>query len=180
MDFFNRNVSDFVTILHNSAPPSPNYVKFYHKSVFLSFPSTDSCNAKSFEVTFKKGDYKIELCGGKGGGSAGGNGGFVSGLITFFEETKLYFFIGAKGSTKKCVTFGGGGIGGLRETYSWGGASDIRTHNSATYEDNAGLISRIMVAGGGGASNIYSNSKDVLAGVGGGLKGGERRKRNWN
>ena len=100
--------------------------------------------------------YKIECFGARGGNgygySAGGYGGYTSGIITITDFTIFKVNIGQAGQdgNSRRESFNGGAIGGY-DTYigtenggSGGGATDIRL--TSDIED------RIMVAGGGGRS----------------------------
>ena len=87
----------------------------------------------------------------------------------------FYIYIGEAGRDNGIATYNGGGKGGyvvpyfeipnsvIETTYdkyfgnSGGGASDIRLING-NWNDKSSLISRIMVAGGGGGDGIYDYS----------------------
>lgn len=100
----------------------------------------------------ESGVYKIETWGSQGRSEkgVGGKGGYNSGLIFLSQNVSLYIY--ARGLV---------GEGG--------GAADVRLIASA-YDDTAGLRSRIMVAGGGGAASNYNIG--APGGSGGGLIGG--------
>ncbi|MCC0638293.1 glycine rich domain-containing protein [Clostridioides sp. ES-S-0001-02] len=119
-------------------------------------------------VALKPGKYKFECYGARGGGvgtphSSGfysGKGGYSAGELILKQETTLYLYVGIDG--KKGYDFNGGGyaIGA-----SGGGATDIRLIGGS-WDNEQGLLSRIIVAGGGGGTrDTYS------AGDGGGLQG---------
>lgn len=107
-----------------------------------------------------RGTYDIELWGAQGGNS-GGKGAYVKGRISVDANQKLYLFIGGTNG------YNGGAAGGI---YSYdsngGGASDVRLLNEIT-----SLNSRIMVAGGGGAS-IVNGTVTAAGGAGGKNTGG--------
>lgn len=90
------------------------------------------------------GYYKFECWGAQGtGGSATGKGGYTSGIIKLQEGDTFYIYVGgqnAKGGWNGggTTTFGNGG----------GGATDIRL-KEGEWNDEEGLKSRLMVAGGG-------------------------------
>ena len=118
---------------------------------------------------------------------AGSKGGYSEGVLTLTEPTTLYVFVGGKGTdytssasqTSTSVVNGGwngGGAGVRTARYNsgdtdgrsfprgGGGATDISTVTSAmsyssgrTTRDNASLLARCIVAGGGaGASARYT------------------------
>ena len=113
-------------------------------------------------VVPKTGLYKIELWGAQGGGTAGGKGAYTSGLIELEKGTILYFYVGAQGNT-----FNGGGSSSVASRIG-GGATDVRLINGL-WNNNQSLISRIMVAAGGGS--VTDESSGAKAGVGGTLEG---------
>lgn len=100
---------------------------------------------------------------GAQGGSSGGLGGRVTGVLTNLPET-LYFFVGGAGlkGANQPGGWGGGGASGAnaQDEGSGGGASDIRSGLT--------LDSRIVVAGGGGGSGGWMAAS---GGAGGGLIG---------
>lgn len=121
------------------------------------------------EVNLKRGSYLFELWGAQGGQGCtenkslteyyGGRGAFVSGKVHFFQNQKLFLFIGEKGhDPEKCSPeyngkggFNGGGDSGFdpRDNDTpggGGGATDIRIINNS---ENLSLFSRIIVAAGG-------------------------------
>ena len=137
-------------------------------------------------VTLAVGKYKMECWGARGGGSAGGNGGYVSGNISLNGTQKLYVCVGEKGSNSPSNgTFNSGNYteytyasccgGGY--AYAGGGASDIRLREG-DWSSFDGLKARIMIAGGGGgAATYYAYS---TGGYGGGLIGGSGSKYGVN
>ncbi|MCC0648495.1 glycine rich domain-containing protein [Clostridioides sp. ZZV15-6598] len=119
-------------------------------------------------VTLKPGRYKFECWGARGGalgtpyesGFYYGWGGYCSGEITLKKETILYLYVGKDG--KKGYNFNGAGYG---NGASGGGATDIRLVGG-TWDNELGLLSRIIVAGGGGGTR-----DTYRGGNGGGFKG---------
>ncbi|EQF24663.1 glycine rich family protein [Clostridioides difficile CD160] len=119
-------------------------------------------------VILKPGKYKLECWGARGGAygtplSSGfqyGYGGYTSGELILKKETILYVYVGLDG--KKGNTFNGGGYA---TSSSGGGATDIRLINGA-WDNPQSLLSRIIVAGGGGGTIDRYRGGD-----GGGLKG---------
>lgn len=141
----------------------------------FEYPCDNSYECSPYHITLNRGEYLIEVYGAQGGGpeDQSGRGGGIKGVLRNFKTRKYFAFVGAKGETCTGVptknSFGGGGIGFADKLYytvgSGGGASDLRTSLSS-------LESRIIVAGGGGASglntwNIYYNRSPGGDGSGG-------------
>jgi hypothetical protein len=128
------------------------------------------------------GNYLLESWGAQGGRYAtnkGGMGAYTSGKIFLNASEKLYVAVGYSTKTTDPTTminsatpvFGGGGCS-HNSTAAYdcgGGATDWRTVGTAggTWNNVAGLKSRIMVAAGGGAKG--SNSTTVANLAAGGL-----------
>ena len=155
-----------ISIEHQSQEKLEKYVSVYESSVIFHFPSTSPCTGSPYKVTLQPRTYFIDCFSGRGGGEQAGKGGSASGFLKLNEEKTFYFFVGAQGSSVKCMTYGGGGMGGRGTTFSGGGSTDIRLINST---DDEGLRSRIIVAAGGGGFESYS--KVVKSGDGGGING---------
>ncbi len=126
-------------------------------------------------ITLPAGTYLLETFGAQGGaynsGYAGGYGGYTSGIVTFDTATTLYVYVGKQGdsyptnySTGVPYNGGGKGYGGGGDG---GGSTDIRLIGGDWYNDTS-LRSRILVAGGGGGSDLYSKG-----GHGGGYAGAD-------
>lgn len=79
--------------------------------------------------------YRIELWGTQGGGAAGGYGAYTSGIIKLNEGDTLYFYVGKH-----------------QEGTSSGRETDVRIQ-SGNYNDSTSLLTRIMVAAGGGSAS---------------------------
>lgn len=135
------------------------------------------------KVTLKPGKYKLECWGASGGGrfdewTECAKGGYSKGELTLKKETILYAYAGESGYKKfsnlsDWAGFNGGGRGpnqGVdpKFTTCGGGATDIRLIGGV-WNDEQGLLSRIIVAGGGGSIGTSSSS---LIGLGGGFVGG--------
>ncbi len=126
------------------------------------------------------GAYQMQCWGGKGansGKSIGGTGGYTVGTITLAKDKTLYVFVGG-GVALQTVAGGynGGGkgyIGPTQHGYGGGGATDIRVYvnSSKAWNDSQSLISRIMVAAGGGGSGYYLDQGYGTGGAGGGIEG---------
>lgn len=136
------------------------------------------------KVTLKPGKYKLECWGASGGGpfdewTECAKGGYSKGELTLKKETILYVYAGESGYKKFSnlsywAGFNGGGRGpdqGIdpKITACGGGATDIRLIGGV-WNDEQGLLSRIIVAGGGGSIGVFSSSS--LIGLGGGFVGG--------
>ncbi|MDL5066707.1 glycine-rich protein [Clostridioides difficile] len=127
-------------------------------------------------ITLPPGKYRIQCYGASGGYTSRADfpttykpkGGYSAGEITLKKDTLLYVYVGRSGESVESQSrlFNGGGCGG----YSCGGgATDIRLVGGS-WDNEQGLFSRIIVAGGAGANAAYNKSEKD--GAGGGLKGG--------
>lgn len=123
------------------------------------------------EITLPIGKYRLRLWGAKGGADAGGDGcsgGYAEGILTLYEPTKVYIYIGGQGKGQTVGAGGGFNGGGNAGTYgtsgAGGGASDIRLRQDSLY-------ARVLVAGGGAGSGITAASI-LNYGWGGGETGG--------
>ncbi len=154
-------------------------------------------NSKPLETTFNyTGDYQefiapystyytLEVWGARSGGShqnselgIAGLGGYSKGKLYLNAGDKLYIYVGAEGSwcgNSICISspsFNGGGTGyktmnSTRDPVaSGGGATDIRLV-PGPWDNETSLLSRIIVAGGGGGSGMDGER----GGDGGGLSG---------
>ena len=127
---------------------------------------------------------RITLVGGSGwdgdGGSRGGGGAYVRGVMSSFSQNTYYLHVGGGGG--RGTTQAEGGAGGYngggynRDTGNsgWviaggGGGTDFRTANSSA-QDGTGLNSRLFVAGGGGSGS--RNGGSGYGGPGGWSSGG--------
>lgn len=111
------------------------------------------------------GKYKLEVWGAQGGNDPafpttvfGGRGGYSTGEVNLVAGTILYLYVGGQGSG--CTSSGWNSTGG-------GGSSDIRL-TGGNWKDNAGLYSRIIVAGGGGGRHGKNYEGNVYFGNDGG------------
>lgn len=148
-------------------------------------------SSQTFDVP-KYGEYKIELWGASGGdsynpigsrqniGSHAGLGAYTAGNITLNVGDTLYVYVGESGKygagtnayRGKPATFNGGGAGGNSTSGSGGGATDVRLIEGP-WNNQTSLISRIMVAaGGGGCDDAWGTlgvENDGSGGPGGAL-----------
>ena len=120
-------------------------------------------NENNNKIELSKGYYRFELWGSEGGGSSSysGKGAYVSGLLKLRKWSTFYLYIGGKDGSN------GGGIG---STGNGGGSTDIRLINN---NELSGLLSRIIVAGGGGSGSQVTNVYKIVskAGDAGGING---------
>ena len=122
-------------------------------------------------LTLLPGRYKMECMGSQGGshssGGVGGLGGHVWGELELNYVQQFHIYVGR---TPYSPTTGGynGGAGSQEATLSsaGGGATDIRLVGG-NWDNQTSLLSRIMVAGGGGSGGHTGSG-----GAGGGLTGG--------
>lgn len=143
--------------------------------------------SKPYEITLIEGAYFVSLKGASGGittlgkNISPGLGGQVQGVINIKKQRTFFLYVGSKGTNSNANTPGVGGYnggvsGGIDRgsdnncaSAGSGGATDIRLLKGSP-DDKAGLISRIIVAGGGGSGGcwVYAGA----GGNGGGLSGG--------
>lgn len=138
------------------------------------------------------GYYRLEAWGASGGagtydilkGSHGGQGGYTAGTVYLNAGTKLYIYVGEKGTYSTAVmndTDGAWNGGGARYgstacgSATGGGASDIRL-TGGNWDNTTSLQNRILVAGGGGGTDdntgeALGGGNDGSGGHGGGLTG---------
>lgn len=130
------------------------------------------------EVTLSPGKYQIEAWGASGGGyeattssTTGGKGSYVKAVFDITEETTLYVYVGGKGSEYSETNEANGGFNGGGNSYNGfggGGATDVRLIKGDS-NDTISLLSRILVAAGGGGSSKIRNTSYGLGGAGGTL-----------
>ena len=123
----------------------------------------------------KEGYYYIETVGAAGGTDESfketlksGYGAKTSGHIFLKAGEKLYIYVGGNGgivgegaTSGRVGGYNGGGNGGLstfnnKAQGGGGGATDVRLVGGS-WNDTSSLISRIMVAGGGGGLDSYAD-----------------------
>ena len=135
-------------------------------SLSLGYPCTNPFHCAPYTLKLKPAIYKIECWGARGEYqyTFPGLGAYTSGTIFIHKTTTLYLYIGATGSFN-CVKDITESVYG----YLGGGATDLRLNTSKNWWDDYSLISRIMVAAGGGSSE-WNNS---VGGNGGEIEGVE-------
>ena len=164
----------------------------YNGSV-MNFDYTGSVQT----ATLTPGRYKLECWGAQGGNSNqsngtygnGGKGGYSTGLLNVSTNTTIYITVGGQGqngvlNTRTAGGFNGGGDGYGTNNFGvgggGGGASDISlmspvfSHSSYfinNIRDTNSLLSRIIVAGGGGYAGYDVSNNAANGGAGGGTTG---------
>lgn len=148
-------------------------------------------------ATLTPGRYKLECWGAQGGNSNqsngtygnGGKGGYSTGILNVSTNTTIYITVGGQGqngvlNTRTAGGFNGGGDGYGTNSFGvgggGGGASDISlmspvfSHSSYfinNIRDTNSLLSRIIVAGGGGSAGYDVSNNAANGGAGGGTTG---------
>lgn len=175
------DIAMMILFLVGASIISMDYVKNIDLCRGLSFLLV-VCTQKVEEFTTPvAGDYMIECWGAQGSNmldKAGGKGGYCKGTVKLTHRT-IYIYVGAQSGG-----FGGGGVTTDSERAAHfgndgGGATDVRLVKGSTYKEFNSLMSRIIVAaGGGGANHRNSVGEDPQwgqgdGGYGGGLNGGD-------
>ena len=148
-------------------------------------------------TTLTPGRYKLECWGAQGGNSNqsngtygnGGKGGYSTGILNVSTNTTIYITVGGQGQNGVLNTRTAGGFNGGGDGYGTnnsgvggggGGASDISlmspvfSHSSYfinNIRDTNSLLSRIIVAGGGGSAGYDVSNNAANGGAGGGTTG---------
>lgn len=148
-------------------------------------------------ATLTPGRYKLECWGAQGGNSNqsngtygnGGKGGYSTGILNVSTNTTIYITVGGQGQNGVLNTRTAGGFNGGGDGYGTnnsgvggggGGASDISlmspvfSHSSYfinNIRDTNSLLSRIIVAGGGGSAGYDVRNNAANGGAGGGTTG---------
>ena len=148
----------------------------------FNYPCNLSTDCQPIIRHFNPGLYHFELYGAAGGSTSnanqihyGGKGGYTRAAYRFYQKTKVFLFIGGKGSTAKSGIAqggwngGGSGISGSAkfEAAGGGGSTDIRIGCSK-------IDCRYLVAGGGGGAgtpSIPQDNRQCHGGSGGGNVG---------
>lgn len=164
----------------------------YNGSV-MNFDYTGSVQT----ATLTPGRYKLECWGAQGGNSNqsngtygnGGKGGYSTGILNVSTNTTIYITVGGQGQNGVLNTRTAGGFNGGGDGYGTnnsgvggggGGASDISlmspvfSHSSYfinNIRDTNSLLSRIIVAGGGGSAGYDVRNNAANGGAGGGTTG---------
>ena len=142
------------------------------------FQFTSNSNQPT-NIMLSPGNYKFDLWGASGYDihSNFSHGSHVSGVHSFHSNQSIYLYPGEMGKFKGPATFNGGARGSGITGHSGGGSTDIRLTPGA-FNDFSSLLSRIIVAGGGGGHVIGDGYTDLTViyegnlSCGGGLVGG--------
>ena len=135
-------------------------------SITLGYPCTDFYTCSPYRLDINPGKYRFECWGSRGNGitnNLAGIGGYTSGDIIINQSMTFYVYVGNPGyfnALKSCPKH-------YNEARP-GGATDVRLIAKDEWYDNESLISRIMVAGGGGGTEW----DETIGGNGGGIEGG--------
>lgn len=157
----NPAVSGVYTVKYNVTDAAGNAAIEVVRNVFVGIETVFTFDYTGASQTFTapfEGKYRLEVWGA---GTNNGKGGYSVGIVTLAESDNLYVYVG--GSSAASGYNGGATASG---SAAGGGATDIRI-NSGLWSDDAGLKSRIIVAGGAGTHKSSSYS-----GAGGGTSGG--------
>lgn len=164
----------------------------YNGSV-MNFDYTGSVQT----ATLTPGRYKLECWGAQGGNSNqsngtygnGGKGGYSTGILNVSTNTTIYITVGGQGqngvlNTRTAGGFNGGGDGYGTNNFGVGGGgggasgislmSPVFSHSSYfinNIRDTNSLLSRIIVAGGGGSAGYDVSNNAANGGAGGGTTG---------
>ena len=179
---------DTNTTYYHSSSSNGNCVNFTYTGMVQTYTVPAGIDSVTLQVWGAQ--------GGQGGpNNPGGKGGYSEGKMRVFPGDILYVYVGGEGqgsTTAQMLTglcaggWNGGGAGNNYMTNTsasngirggGGGASDISLRgiaNSATWDDNNHLYSRVIVAGGGGGNLYFSSLSNIYSpGVGGGANGGD-------
>ena len=143
--------------------------------------TTTSSNPKLYTMTVNTNmTVDVDVRGGAGGGSYGGNGGRVTGRMTLSTGTTYYMITGAAGTTPGSAEWSKGGYGGGASGGDPGSVDGTSFGNGGWNTNSAGAASiptgsylHQFGDAGGGLSGIFSGSPSqgnaiIIAGGGGG------------
>ena len=138
------------------------------RQIVLKYPCFDSSTCTPYKLSVKTGTYRIECWGSKGKMqlttlSHPGFGAYTEGIISIKKARTFYVYVGEKGPFNSVRN-----IENKYNRYIGGGATDVRLNSAEEWHDKISLISRIMVAAGGGGAEWGLS----FGGNGGGLTGG--------
>ncbi|RUP38214.1 MAG: hypothetical protein EKK60_10360 [Gordonia sp. (in: high G+C Gram-positive bacteria)] len=129
--------------------------------------------AQSWEVPDDVHEVEVELWGARGGGVAGGPGGYTRARLSVTPGQTLQVNVGGAGSDASTGGWNGGGDGGAGSGDAspgsvGGGATDVRRGGTVPTD-------RVVVAGGGGGSGASATLALGVGGAGGGVSGSAGR-----
>ena len=140
--------------------PKLGQIKYFstsETSFFLGYPCTDKNKCTPYVLELQRGKYLFECWGSVGGiwevnnrQSTPGYGGYTSGEIFIGSKTILYVYIGNTGFYNALKEFENE-IPNIVYAPP-GGATDVRLVATDKWWDTQSLVSRIMVAAGGGGA----------------------------
>ena len=119
-------------------------------SITLSYPCSNNHVCTPYILDLSEGIYKFECWGAEGSSynGIGGHGAYTAGKIYIPKRMKLYAYIGNTGFFNAIKEMESQQV----YTKNSGGTTDLRINTSDDWWDNISLISRIMVAAGGGSA----------------------------
>ena len=170
-------IDDFISISLNETNGNQiNYIYRTNKSIALGYPcESDDCTP--YIINLRRGTYFFECWGSiaqiwteDNRDSTPGYGAYTSGKLFVPSRTKFYIYIGHSGFFNAVIL----NRQDASTIYAPGGATDIRLKDSTNWWDTESLISRIMVAAGGGSSEWAFS----IGGDGGNIVGGESTSAN--
>jgi len=171
-----------ITVHEEGLPDGVYHIKVNREEYI---PGEQKMDVKDFSYTGevqefiapKNGLYKLEVWGAEGGyrtnPDMAGKGGYSTGIVELKKGEKLYIYVGGAGGngSSGCgstICAGGFNGGGYRyQYYGGGGATDIRFVDGE-WNNSKSLLSRLIVAGGGGSDGAVGK-KGMY---GGGATGG--------
>lgn len=138
-----------------------NYATFSYNG------SSSGADGSAQSISLPKATYRMECWGAQGGspsaamhakygGLRGGYGGYVAGDIEIPSEKTFFVYIGGhnldydEASNRRTFSGGWNGGGASYAGSGGGGGTDIRLETASSWDNEASLRSRIIVAGGGG------------------------------
>ena len=139
-------------------------------SITFGYPcniSGDNATCTPYVIDVTPGRYRFECWGSRGNGVEPdvqpGKGAYTSGTIVIPSVKRFYVYIGKDGYFNALKS---GSFGVIQPRP--GGATDVRLVYHEDWWDNSSLISRIMVAAGGGGAEWATS----IGGNGGEIEGG--------
>ena len=165
------NVFDFIKIsLYNESQGSIKKYEQTERSIVLNYPCDFSNTCTPYVLELERGSYRFECWGSSAEQWVSGNlhptpglGAYTAGNLFVKAKRKFFVLIGNQGRFN-CLKES---VEGFRPA---GGATDIRLNYSNDWWEHKSLLSRIMVAAGGGSAEWSS-----FGGHAGGLIGGSSR-----
>ena len=146
-----------------------NFSAFLRQGDILLVPYS----GKARKITLPAGRHKLQLWGAQGGGSRGGKGGYVTGVLTLARSMDTWLYVGQSGAERSSsAPFGGGGRTDSKAGSSGGGGTDVRLRTDS-------LFARVAAAGGGGGWG-WGNEWYAAGGAAGGTSGSDGVNAGYN